>query len=478
MAIEVTKAEGNVERQVLIGMIVSTRVVSEIAAKWNDEEGMFANKWSNTIGSWCVRYYRKWGKAIYRDVTSIYYQWAESGKRDPTVVEMIGNLLDGLSKQFKRFRTELNEDLSVDIAGEFFNKVSILKLAATLEGSAGLGKISDALAAISKFGAGIEIGHGKGIDVFTDRSDLKDMTEHKRKPIFVWKGDLGQFMGDEFERDAFITLLGAEKRGKTWSLMDIAYTAMLARNRVAFFQCGDLSRRQMTRRLRTRVCGRPLTATKEGKKVRIPIKLTYREGEDLPYVEHKFKRYKRDLTEKEIWEIQCKTQLEHLDSHLSYLRLSVHPNSSINVTGIKSILDGWERAGWTADMVVIDYADILAAEPGFFKESRDMINETWKAMRRLSQEKHVCLVTGTQIQRAAYEVRWLQMKHISDEKRKLSHVTAAIGLNQSDAEKELGLLRYNFLAARDSEHTANHGVYVAQALDIANAAVLSCICKG
>jgi replicative DNA helicase len=154
------------------------------------------------------------------------------------------------------------------------------------------------------------------------------------------------------------------------------------------------------------------------------------------------------------------------------LRLSCHPNSSITIEQIRSTTLAWSLQGWTPDLVVIDYADILAPCNGH-AETRDQINETWKRMRRLSQELHCCVVTATQADAASYSADNLDMTNFSEDKRKFAHVTAMVGINQNGEEKTKQIQRLNYLVLRDSEFTSEKQVVIANALKIAHPTVCS-----
>jgi replicative DNA helicase len=159
-------------------------------------------------------------------------------------------------------------------------------------------------------------------------------------------------------------------------------------------------------------------------------------------------------------------------SKKSYLKLSCHPNSSISVKGIEGILQTWERVDWIPDVVVIDYADILAPLDGK-ADTREQINQTWKALRGMSQKLHCLVVTATQADAASYKVDTLTRSNFSEDKRKHAHVTGMVGLNQTKEEKLNGVLRLNWLDLREAEYTEYRCVHVAGCLALASPAMKS-----
>lgn len=144
------------------------------------------------------------------------------------------------------------------------------------------------------------------------------------------------------------------------------------------------------------------------------------------------------------------------------------PNKDMSVSNIVSQLDIWETFdGFVPDVVIIDYADILKGEPGDErKETRDQQNGTWQALRALSQKKHCLVITATQTDAAAYDTKDLKLKNFSEDKRKYSHVTVMPGLNQTEEEKDRGVMRVNILLAREEVFDIRRMVHVLQCLQI------------
>jgi hypothetical protein len=149
-------------------------------------------------------------------------------------------------------------------------------------------------------------------------------------------------------------------------------------------------------------------------------------------------------------------------------------NSTTTVADVRASLDEKIKGGWIPDVVVIDYADILAPEAGAkLQDFRHQTNETWKALRRLSQDYHVLVVTATQSDAASYEARLVTRKNFSEDKRKLSHVTGMVGLNQTEEEKSRGIYRLNWIVLREGVFYEARCVTSAGSLALANPAMLS-----
>lgn len=464
----VEKVEGVQERRILIGMITDPVVLARIAPKWDAEA--FASRWCCLVGGWCVSHFLKYGQVPGKGIEARFETWAAKSKDDDTIL-LVDRFLSGLSNEYEQLGKESNSDYLVDLAAEYFNKVRLARLAEFIQGDLDNGEADKALKRVHQYSR-IEMNGAAGIDVLQDIAAMEEAFTKQGEALIKYPGALGHFFGTSLERDGFIAFEGPEKRGKTWMLLDVAWRAMLQRCKVAFFSVGDMSQNQMMRRFMVRAARQPFKL-KGGfpGKVLWPKHLE-KNGEGME-VDHKVVEFPDPLTMRDAKEA-CRAIIhEQVKTTVTLLKLSTHPNSSINVQGIVSELQAWERSGWVPDVIVIDYADILAPPAGV-AETRDQINMTWKQLRALSQSMHCLVVTATQSDTESYKVETLSMRNFSEDKRKNAHVTGMVGLNQTKEEKDKGLMRLNWVALREGEYSDTQCCYVASCLPLANPTVRSC----
>ena len=146
-------------------------------------------------------------------------------------------------------------------------------------------------------------------------------------------------------------------------------------------------------------------------------------------------------------------------------KLSTHPNGTLTMRKIDTILDIWEKEDeFIPDVVLIDYPDIMDDE--MVKEFRHKQNKIWMDGRGLSQKRHVLLIWVTQTDANAYTKNLVKMENFSEDKRKYAHPTAFYALNQDKdgREKALGIMRINEIVIREGEFDSNHQVHVLQNL--------------
>lgn len=459
---QVKKYDGSHERQLLIGMIVDKKVLAKISTRW--ERGLFLSRWSDLVATWCVSYYRKYGRAPKKQIQHIFTRWATEHSDDKETIKLLERFLSSLSSEYETLQQELNPDFIIDMAGDYFNRVKMQRTAEQVQDLLAEGSIEKAQKLMEGYKR-VELGTGSDVDILKDVNAIKEAFTSKSKPIIKYPGALKNFFGDTLERDGFIAFLGPEKRGKTYWLIDIAWRAAQQGNRVGFFECGDLSQNQLLRRFMIRACGRPL----EKGVIKIPLEMD-RVGDFATVKEFEEREFHNNLS----WEYAVKTCKKILSASNgeNRIRLQVHPNSTLTMASITGTVDRWAQEGWPVDVVVIDYADILSPAAGY-SESRDGINANWKAMRALSQQYHALVVTATQANAASYKAESIDWSNFSEDKRKLSHVTGMIGINQAKEEKRDGIMRLNWIVRREAAFDTAKHVHVAGCLDLSNPAIRS-----
>lgn len=459
--------KSDIERSILTGAIVSDRVLSRIVLHLGKDRRPFRSRWSNIIFSWCRSYFAQYQKAPRRSIQSLFNSYAQKSTEDESVT-LIDRFLQTLSDDYRAIARSLNEDYLVDQASKFFNTVRLDRLRESLEAELAQGNVDEAHRQVIGFSP-VNLSSGDFISVFTDRQALVDALTQTEEDVLVhYPSALGEFFGKDLCRDAFVAFMAPEKRGKSYWLMDLAWRSSVRnKRRTLFYSVGDMSQRQMMRRLVARAARRPIDP---GEYV-VPIRMDHREG-GLPRI-----RLRRESVAERMTVKEAASMMHHWveDSALDYplLKLRCTSNDTTRVTDIRLDVEQQVQQGWVPDVVVIDYADILAAETGSGDDYRHQINKTWQALRRLSQDFHLLVVTATQTNAASYESETLRRKHQSEDKRKIAHATGMVGINQTEEEKERGIFRLNWVARRESAYQESRCVFSAGCLAIGNPAMKS-----
>lgn len=459
------RRHGNDERRILAAMIINDSVLGRISQRWEDQKNLFQSRWSNIIAGWCINHYRKYGEAPRNSIQGIFDAWSAKSKNQEAS-ETLDDLLRKVLAEAKVIR-EASDDYLTDIAGRHFNRVNLSRLLETIKNELESDNVEAASDLVSHHNR-IELGQGSIIDPFRDLEAVRRALSSKAESLIKYPGDLGRFFGGSLCRDAFISFMSPEKRGKSYWMLDAAWRGALARYRTAYFIIGDLSEEQIMQRFLVRAARRPLYPGS----LQYPIWVGMDDSTREAVAEYKKKQYEGKMEWKPVWKELKKIVKTQFRSNEQFMRLICYPARGVSARGIASILREWERQGWMVDIVVIDYADNLDS-PLKYSDPRHQVNDTWIELSTIRQEMHCCLITATQSDAASYDARSLSMRHFSEDKRKLSHVTGMIGLNQTEREKRAGTMRLNWITRREQKSTSEKYVYVAECRDLSRPAVLS-----
>lgn len=439
--------DGSQLRKVLIGMVLSEKVISRVSPHWSSA-GLFDSYWANLVGRWCVDYYNQYNQPPKSSIQSVFENWAEENE-DHADVRSVSTFLEFLSDE----SDSVDDGLLVDLAEKYINRIKLKKLVEQLNFEIERGTVEDGLKTVSSFTA-TKFDQPDFVEPGRDEVPWESAFSQERgEPLVKYPGACGEFFADSFRRGEFYSWMGPDKTGKTTYLLDFAYRALRQRNRVVFFDTGDSSQDDVMVRIAVRTERRPEYAGE----VAVPVGWG---GEGELLVEKRslgaasasrgFSEFKKIIKDPDAFRLEC------------------HANGSLSVSDISAILTDWNREGWKPDVVVVDYADILAAPRGIVDPLRQ-IDETWMQLRRLSQEHDCLCVTATQSNAAAYgnEKGLLSRKNFSGRKTKLAHVNGMIGINVSDDERETHQTRLNWVVRRKMRNRSRRNfVVVAGCFDL------------
>lgn len=479
MKLIIESCDGSIERKILLGLILNKAILSRVSSKWNGN--LFRSFVANVIGSLCVDFYKRYGNAPEKAIDALYEEWRNS-ERNQERAELVGDLLQQLSSEYYHFSEELNSDLIIDLAGKYFQEVGQEKLKEEIESlisAKNFDKVEQVIASYRK----IELGIGSGIDLFTDFEEIKSTFAETTSDVLVqYPGALGEFFGFDLSRDSLVAFTGTAKSGKSFWIQDIAWRGMLNRKKVAYFEAGDLSKKQVIMRFMVRASARPYRSTNLKQPywpcdVTIPEEMEVVKGEKSGkkrgYVtKSKVKTFIKPLDFEKAKQACEKVMMNNVKSKNSYFKLSVHPTATLSLDMIRTSLENYAVDNWYPDIIVVDYPDIMAKSK-YSKDDRESINTIWENLRRLSQEYHCLIVIATQSDADGYKQETLDKGNFSGDRRKNDHVTAMYGINSSDEERSRGIIRLNVMARREGVYNSKKCIHVAQCIPIGNPAVVS-----
>lgn len=369
MTMKVESFDGKRGRTVLAHMVTSTPVLARVAARWTTR-GLFGSPWENVVGTWCVEFYRKHDKAPRKAIRTLYEQWAEH-HQDKDTARLVERFLAHVSEEHEA-EGKLATDHVLDIAGRHFNEVAAVRLKEDIESAVDAGRPDKVTKLVNDYKE-VQIGSTSHIDVFLDKEAvLHAFSEEPTDSLITFGNDLDRFFSRMLQRKSFVAFQGPEKSAKSFWLNELAYLAMLQRNRVAFFAIGDLTEEEMIIRIAERAAQRPSQQgySKWPVKLKIPTSLTLpkpkpgEEGELVPKLTYELKSYENPLTGAGAWNTFQHITQRKVKSKNSYFRMSCHPSDSITIVEVRDKVRDWAADGFSADVICIASGSLVLTDRG------------------------------------------------------------------------------------------------------------------
>lgn len=448
--IERKRFDRTLERRMLTGLVVSDRFLREMRPLLRPE--LIDGSGANRIIRWCTDYFDKYAKSPGSHIQDIFEHESSQGLVDAAEVEFIERLLIRLNKEYNQ-ENNLNVDYLLDQSVKYLKLQSLRQFVSDVEQFIEIGDPEGAEARFKDYQT-VDKTTSFGINPVLDPDVIRESFEQEEDLLFAFPDALGVMMNSQLRREAFIGFMAPEKRGKSFWLTEMAMRAFRYRRNVVLFEAGDMGKRDRVKRIQSYLNKRPIGGQER------EVKVPFIEDEETGEIGH---------------EVRAVTPLSWRDAYRGSMRwakrtktrgfkLFVYENSTLTVARMRTELDRLEyHEGYVPDVILIDYADILAPEDRR-KDFRHQQNETWKALRALAQHYHCCVITATQTDSASYDAESIGLKHFSEDKRKYAHVTAMYAINQTEAEREQGTIRIGQLLVR--EGTPRGQVKVLQCLDI------------
>jgi len=489
---------GTLERRIVIGLVLSTDYLLHIHQKYDPL--YLQSMTARTVSHWCLDYFKTYEKAPGAEIEALYDDWKILNEQDEDIVN-ITNWVCDILENLEETAQGLNVDYLITQSLDYFKKRSMENLKTMMEYHLGRNDLLQVEQMIADY-RGVQEELCYGVTPLDDDQLVIDAFDESMKPMIQLPGVLGDMYNRFLIQDSLIGIMAPEKRGKTWFMMELQMSATKSNLPVAVFQCGDMSDKQWTRRQgihlskrndmgefcgklmvpvidcvfnQNDTCIRPEREPKTDPGVLFPEldnvtlkNMTLEEYKTVKacnphHVACTSCRYSPDSQFRGALWYKQREKVQPLTSNSALyetrrfrkmfkapFKLSTHPSGDLNIKQIKDILHVWEDSeGFVPKLILIDYADVLGAEDSR-KELRHQQNETWQAMKGLSQVGKSLVIAATQTDADSYDRDSIGLKNFTNDKRKYSHVSAMFTLNQNKVEKAKGLMRIGNLIARES----------------------------
>lgn len=484
----------SIEDKILTGLIVSDKVCRDVYKMIR--KNSFLNPYIQTISKWIIDYYKKYHKAPKQQIQDIYNVEKEKIKEEEH--PLISSFLSRISESFEK-EESLNEDYLIDISIEYLKKTAMKNIIAKVDSCLEVGKVSDAEKELFSYKQ-VTRDSGKFINPFSEDAIKKFFEDEANESnrLFSMDGALGNLIGT-FERGTLVGIMAPAKRGKSFWLMEVAIRAFFERKKVLFVSL-EMPQFKMERRILKRIVSRG----NESKDFVFPCFDCYKNQMNICRKSVRVGRGKlRDASgnkpevfdrginytvcdvcrgtndfQVDTWFTLIRKQRKTLANtkklgqglmqmYSDNFRLVCYPKFSANVSDIKSDIDILEAdEDWIPDVIVVDYADILAPEDSRVI-GRDRYDETWKMFGNLADIRRALVVTASQTNRQSFNKKNVTQIDAAEDIRKIANVDVMISLNQTPQEKRQGVMRVAVVAGRDDDFDQYRTCLVLQNLELA-----------
>jgi len=493
------KSDRDVEKRILTGLIISDKVLSNLLPYIQPD--IFELEASKHIVRWILEYHDRYKIAPKKHIKDLFE--SENGRLRQGLGDEIELFLAKLSEEYlsEGGPDGINDDFIIDKGREYLKVRHLRKVAEGITSLLDIGKTGEAekyYESKKKMIQDVAYHWTKPLD---DPQFLNSVFDEAETPLFRLKGHLGKLIGD-LRRGWLFVVMGPMKRGKTWSLQDIAFDAMLAGKRVAYislemkahhlaprmykqigamgdeeddhnyiFPCFDcLSNQDNTCNLTIRINREPFPIKFDPEKPNrykpcAACRNLPRGGDFLATTWFFIaKRPKLTLpnTRREIKKFQ-----KMFGRNL--LRMISFPAFSATMSDVEEQLDELEMAeGFIPDVIITDYASIMAPEH-HYGDPRHSIDDIYKAHKRIAQTRSALVVTGAQslgVGRSALSKDMQDESDVGGNAYILAHLDIMMTLDQTPDEKERGIWRMGVIEHRWKQFNKRRQIMVLQQLEL------------
>lgn len=458
--IRVETVDNSMEDLIITGMIVDTKFLQTISRAAHPE--YFETDVSKILVRWIRDYYFNNGNQA-------------PGEEMLDIFQLNEQELDG--DEAKTVRIFLKK-IAAEYEGREFNSEYVLpKAFAYLELNAYTYKLKliDRELKRGNLLEAKEIFNRTSKEIFTQVTSWKSLSDpkllhtwwgEKKYPAMIFHGELGRYMPN-IERGRFYAMLGPAKRGKSFWLMEWGFQGAFSGLNVAYFSL-EMNDSEMDARWKERISGKSIMLHKY-KDFNIPVldcvhnqknkcqmaectspgTCVYSEklrDSYLDHPEHVPCTYCKDLDDTVFkpthWMMQekisrlslkeAKTTQEQLDEHIgeNRVRIITFPIASATVEDLERSLDELElHENFIADLVVVDYADILK-EDVRLGDKRHRVGDNWQKLSRMAKTRNAIVVSASQGNRGSAKKNRLDVDDVAEDFSKIMTIDGIFAINE------------------------------------------------
>lgn len=153
---------------------------------------------------------------------------------------------------------------------------------------------------------------------------------------------------------------------------------------------------------------------------------------------------------------ELETKLNHVDTVITgrrgqnkgVLKVCQYPSGSLKPSDLRRILERYRSEGIKFDLIVVDYADIMAPDH-YVDDARENSRMIWLALRAIGFQEDAAILTATQTNREGFKSSTAKAEHAAEDFNKVRIADLIISINRDEVETANGEARLFFAASRN-----------------------------
>lgn len=408
--------------------------------------------YSRFVMEWVLEFFEAYRKAPEATIQDIYERKRET-VRDDEVLESLAEFLSHLAEEYDPSRYT-NVDFFVDSSKDYVRRCALESFSEKLHSCINANELDKADQLIGLYHQ-LDVPDERGVSIFRDHDAIRSAFLSSQTPLFRFPGALGKVCGNFFRGDVS-GWMAYQKGGKSFGLLASAEEAMKWGNRVTFISL-EMREAEALQRAMMSIQGRPAVARK--------IKLASFHPEVEPgeaitdetlfsVMHEEVEREPVDLDNLDKLETEWRMRTGGGDIRFFFL-----PAESTSIEKIEALLDNlMYYQNYMTDMLVIDYADLLGG--GRQKEYRHNLDDIYKNLRRLAQERSIHVMTASQANAidGASKGEGLSADNLAEDKRKGAHAAKFFGIYATPEERAACIAHVVSIVDRYEPETYDHAI--------------------
>ncbi|MBO6511841.1 MAG: AAA family ATPase [Roseibium sp.] len=146
--------------------------------------------------------------------------------------------------------------------------------------------------------------------------------------------------------------------------------------------------------------------------------------------------------------IAVKDELVKAQKKAGRFEILEYASGCLKPSALRRAIDGFRANGKLFDLIVVDYADIMAPEH-YTGDLREDMRQIYLALRAIAHEENAAVLTATQTNREGAKSAVAKATDVAEDFNKIRTADIVLSINSTEQERQSGEARIFFAAARN-----------------------------